>query len=478
MCFKLQNMRTGNFSRMFVTGAVSFWLLVLLSNAAIAQSASFVDSMSWEPMATFPGGGRHHPITFANATHGFLLTGSTAASSYMADFWIYDAAADTWTDLSNTPAAFPGVARSYGYGLASTTNCSNNKAYIGFGAAATGERLGDLWELDMDTLIWTRLADFPGPGRRHPAMNYVEGAVNEIHVGLGDGTGGNYNDWWAYDIASDTWRQLLSLPGVPRHHPFYFAIGHDSYAGLGHSSRGIERDWYRWETSNATWIKDNDFASYSFEDDTSLESIPTLVTTEARVAGTQFSTSGSCDDDALVYGFVLSGDGDDHSTIATGEFHVFDPYSGNDGMGVWHALPPHPGLSRWAPGSFVLQGSTKMYFIGGFEHTQGILFDDLWMMDLAPFFEFSANSTSVVNNNMPNGTQMDDPGMSSWDCMQNLSSVVVNCSESGLEMNSKTSDVSSTVGSDSFVDVAAAASTLSWAVVVTSAIAFFSFHSY
>ncbi|KAG7351203.1 galactose oxidase [Nitzschia inconspicua] len=378
----------------------------IIPNVAVAQQADFTNTMTWEAKASFPGGGRHHPITFANATHGFLLTGSTAANSYMSDFWIYDADADTWTDLSNTPAAFPGDARTYGYGVASTTNCSNSKAYVGFGANAFGVRLSDLWELDMNTLIWRRLADLPGPGRRHPAMNYVEGSVNEIHVGLGDGTAGNFNDWWAYDIATDSWRQLPELPGVPRHHPFYFSIGPQSYAGLGHSSRGIERDWYRWEASTSTWVSENDFSSFAFKDENDASN-SMLITTEARVAGTQFSSSGSCDSDAIVYGFVLSGDGDDHSTMATGEFHVFDPYGGVNGMGVWHELPPHPGVSRWAPGSFVLQGSTKVFFFGGYEHTQQILLDDLWMMDLAPFFDSSTNQTAPTDN-VSNSSQADD----------------------------------------------------------------------
>merc|ERR1712232_693455 len=54
---------------------------------------------------------------------------------------------------------------------------------------------------------------------------------------------------------------------------------------------------------------------------------------------------------------------------------------------MWHSLPPHPGFSRWAPGSFVLQGSSKVYFFGGYDRQQQILFSDLWTIDLKPFFE-------------------------------------------------------------------------------------------
>ncbi len=41
----------------------------------------------------------------------------------------------------------------------------------------------------------------------------------------GDGVSGNFNDWWVYTIATDTWRQLPDFPGSQRHHPFYFGIG-------------------------------------------------------------------------------------------------------------------------------------------------------------------------------------------------------------------------------------------------------------
>mmetsp|Transcript_28904 Transcript_28904/g.48105 ORF Transcript_28904/g.48105 Transcript_28904/m.48105 type:complete len:431 (-) Transcript_28904:670-1962(-) len=358
--------------------------LALLDSAVAIDADLNMTSMAWEERAVFPGGGRHHPIMFANATHGFLLTGSTTGATTTSDIWVYEAETDTWTDLSSTAAAFPGVARSFGYGVASSTNCSNSKAYLGFGASASGVRLADWWEFDMSSLAWRQLADFPGPGRRHPAMNWVEGPVNEIHVGLGDGVGGNYNDWWAYSIETDEWRQLENLPSVTRHHPFYFVIGTDSYAGLGHSNSAIERDFFRFDSINEAWIEEPEFASYSWLNN----SIP--VTTEARVAGTQFSVTGSCDSN-LTLGFVLSGDGDDHGTIATGEFHVFDP-----AFGSWHPLPPHPGFSRWAPGSFVLQGTSRVYFLGGYDRTQQILFDDLWTVDIAPVLAAFTNTTNAT----------------------------------------------------------------------------------
>lgn len=362
--------------------------LLLITGASHQARALDLDSLTWESRTEFPGGGRHHPICFANATHGFVLTGSTAEAQYTSDFWVYEAATDTWTNLTETSSAFPGAPRTQSYGVAATNDCSNTKAYLGFGFS-DGSILGDWWEFDMATHEWKQLADFPGQGRRHPAMNFVE-PLGEIHVGLGDGIFGNYNDYWAYNIEKDEWKQLDDFPSTQRHHPFYFSIDSDSFVGLGHSngfSPYIERDWYRYDALDGSWNKEEDFASYSWLD----SSAP--ITTEARVAGTEFSVAGSCDSDRTL-GFVLSGDGDNHGPMETGEFHVFDANT-ND----WHALPPHPGFSRWAPGSFVLQGTSQVYLLGGYDRFFGIMYSDLWTMDVKPLFEndnFEINGDSSL----------------------------------------------------------------------------------
>jgi hypothetical protein len=101
---------------------------------------------------------------------------------------------------------------------------------------------------------------------------------------------------------------------------------------------------------------------------------------EARVAGTQFDYGG--------YGYVLSGDGDNHSFMTTGEFWKYDPQ--NDS---WEALTPHPGISRWAPNSFVIKN--KVYFTSGENRTNGVLYGDLWSYQLE-------EATSVAEKELNN----------------------------------------------------------------------------
>ena len=194
----------------------------------------------------------------------------------------------------------------------------------------------------------------------------------KIYVGLGDGVVNgkwqNLADFYEYDISSDEWTQIEEIPGIARHHPYYFGIGDVVYVGLGHSSQGILRDWYKLESgpesNTPTWTKLADFESH-------LEN-GNRITSEGRVAGTQ----GKIDDCEL--GFVLSGDGDDHGWMKHGEFHLYDPESD-----TWMALPPHPGFSRWAPGSFVI--GKRVFFTSGVDRKKRQVFNDLWEMDLTSF---------------------------------------------------------------------------------------------
>lgn len=85
------------------------------------------------------------------------------------------------------------------------------------------------------------------------------------------------------------------------------------------------------------------------------------------MAGTQFSRQN--------IGYVLSGDGSDHSYMQTGEFWKYD-----DVEDTWEELTPHPGISRWAPGSFVIEDT--IYFFGGQNRQTGIFEQSMWAFQL------------------------------------------------------------------------------------------------
>lgn len=283
----------------------------------------------WQNRAPIPSDARHHSITFSIGNTGYLLGGTTGDGPSQSgdiinfankDFYSYNPDLDEWTSLGD----YPGPSRSFSY-----ADVYDDKSYVGFGIGNTGFYLNDLWVFDPELNQWTELASCPCQARRHPAFIAHRG---KIFVGMGDGVFGNLNDWWEYDIETNTWRALANLPGLVRHHPYHFKAGDDVYVGMGHGV-GIFDDWYKWNIDEEEWTQMNDFPD------------------QARVAGTEFSFEN--------YGYVLSGDGSNHGTMNEGEFWKYDHQED-----TWEELPPHNGISRWAPGSFVI--NNRAYFIGGY----------------------------------------------------------------------------------------------------------------
>ena len=296
-----------------------------------------LDAQNWNALNNMPSP-RHHPVTFSLNGSGYMLTGSTQTESTTKDFYRYDPSNDTWTQLTD----FPGTARGFAIGAS-----HQGLGYMGFGASDNG-LLNDLWVFDPNSDQWSQLASCPCAGRRHPAFVIENG---KIYVGLGDGDIGDLRDFYVFDIGSNSWTQIGSLPASGRHHPFHFASGGEVYAGMGHSGFTIYRDWYRFNPTSMGW--------------TSMSPFPG----EARVAGTQFDHGGK--------GYVLSGDGDNHSYMPSGEFWEYEPSTD-----TWTQLPPHPGISLWAPGSFVINNT--VYFLGGFNRQTSAYPASFWSYQLVP----------------------------------------------------------------------------------------------
>ncbi|KAL3786292.1 hypothetical protein ACHAW5_005665 [Stephanodiscus triporus] len=415
--------------------SIAHRVVVILLSLPVALSLPFASELTWESRSSYDSSaaedlGRHHPITFANETHGLFLGGSTSSRGVVPDLHVYDEANDSLDRRERLSA----------------------KAYLGFGSGADGREMSDWWEFDIS-------ARFPGEGRRHPSMVPVfvddeegnggggggGGGGWHIHVGLGDGfvidedLGGvevfkNFDDYWSYSVTDDEWTH--------GHHPYYFGLGGASYVGFGHASEMpyIRGDFHRYE--DWEWHDEADFASYEMTErgedgDIDIED-ETLVTTEGRVAGTQFSivlplrrvgvssnstatTTGGGEALSGSMGFVLSGDGDDHNSMPTGEFHAFHPVDDDydDGGPSWRALPPHPGASRWAPGSFVMRGSARAYFMCGYDRTANALRSDVWGIDLSPLFRVddlvvvdeTATTTMITANATTVPPAADDSGI-------------------------------------------------------------------
>ena len=327
-----------------------FKLLLLLN---LITLPTIVQSQNWVQVNSLPNSFNetHHSFAFSFDDTGYIVAGNSN-SGERDDFYQYNPINDSWTEL----APFPGAPRGFAIG-----DTWNEKAYFGFGHDGTS-LLNDLWVFDPSNMSWTELASCPCAARTHPAMIAHNG---KVFVGLGNTSTENMNDWWEYDITLNTWSQKDDLPSQSRHHPYQFGINDYVYTGLGHGN-DIFNDWFRYDIAAETW--------------TQVATLPA----EGRVAGTQFSYNG--------LGYVLSGDGDNHDSMETGEFWAYDPSSNN-----WEEMPPHPEGSRWAPASFIING--EVYIINGTSFSQYVTEIYKYNLDSALSIHESTNSTIRIYPN-------------------------------------------------------------------------------
>lgn len=306
-------------------------------------------SQSWIEGPNLPNfaEGRHHPITFSIEKNGYVGLGSSP-NAYTDEFYKYNSETNIWTEIKK----FPGGGRSFAIGIS-----HNGKAYLGFGLDARGNYLNDIWEFDPVTESWVKLTDCPCVARTHPSLLAFN---NKLYVGLGGSPNGDLKDWWEYDLNNKLWERKMDIPGKPRHHPFQFVIPPYLYAGMGHGGPIIYNDLYRFDPAKDEWVE--------------MKSLPS----QGRVAGTQFNFNGR--------GYVLSGQGGDHDYLPKGEFWEY-----NAELNDWKELLAHPGVGRWAPGSFVI--GNKVYFTCGQDSDK--FNNDLWIYDFTVL-----NSTST-NEKLP-----------------------------------------------------------------------------
>ena len=330
---------------------------------------TIISAQTWTQVASLPSNvsGRNHPVTFSLNGYGYLGTGYYQTNNtefVMSDFLKYDPKANTWTKLDD----FPGQSRGFSYG---TT--VGDTAYMGFGLSIGLDSntqqpfaifLDDLWAFNAASETWRQLKSCACEPRYHPAFVSTN---DKIFVGLGRTRQSDMKDWWEYDIATDSWSRKPDFPGEQRHHPYFFSIDSLVYVGFGHG-RSIYKDFYEYNPRTEKWRR--------------ISNLPA----QGRVAGTQFSHRGK--------GYVLSGQGEDHRNLATGEFWQYDPLADD-----WTQLPAHPGTGRWAPGSFIIGDS--LYFSTGFTQIDE---KDMWMFELPGGPTASVQDEVMANRWHPNPT--------------------------------------------------------------------------
>jgi N-acetylneuraminic acid mutarotase len=153
-------------------------------------------------------------------------------------FLIFNSSAQIWTQIQD----YPGLGRDDG-----TSFVINNKAYCFSGVVLSGQFQRDGYVLDANTEIWSPMASLPLGAERQYATGFSDGVNGYVLGGL-DPSYNCLNDFWQYNVASDTWTQLPNFPGTGRQGMCHFVLGNKVYIIGGRLNGNV--------TSNEVWQYD------------------------------------------------------------------------------------------------------------------------------------------------------------------------------------------------------------------------------
>lgn len=302
-------------------------LLIILSwNVSFGQP--------WFEKASFGGDARHRTTTFTIGNNGYLGFGhiNSAGAVDYEDFWKYDPASDSWSQIADHPL---------GKCYHSTGFVIGNKAYVGTGRLTSGAYTKKFYEYDPSTNIWTEIADFPGAARRG-AVSFV--ANNKGYVGTGQTSGGYVADFYEYDPITDVWTLKAALPGPGRTSSVAFSIDNVGYVGTGNTASGSINDFYAYLPSTNQWVL----------------KAPVGPTNRQEAVG--FAVNG--------FGYI--GTGDDYSSGN----NYGDMWEYNPTLNQWVQIEDFAGTARRYLSAFVI--GSRAYAGTG---TNGTNFRDFWMFD-------------------------------------------------------------------------------------------------
>lgn len=195
-------------------------------------------------MAPMPGAGRRGAVGFAVNGKGYIGTGS-----YGNSFYEYNPVSNSWTLKAPVPGA--GRISSVGFSI-------GDKGYIGTGD--TGGPNTDFYEYDPVSNVWTTKAPLNiGPARMEATGFELQG-YGYIGTGCDFQSGNNYDDFYRYDPASNTWLQIVNFSGSARRYMSSFVIGARAYGVFGTSGTNYND---LWEYGNLNTISSAEFKNIS-----------------------------------------------------------------------------------------------------------------------------------------------------------------------------------------------------------------------
>lgn len=169
-----------------------------------------VETLTWrEPSVLNPPPARSFAAGAFDQTSGrFVMHGGLDSSGmYLAETWVYDPGAATWTQVM-TSGPGPRVGATFFPGASPPVLFGGVDARV-----QTFLHFDDVWELDVENLAWTRREAPMGPTARRNSMGVSLAGVRYLVSGVYDDGRTEvqlFNDVWSLSWPSRVWQQVRS----------------------------------------------------------------------------------------------------------------------------------------------------------------------------------------------------------------------------------------------------------------------------
>lgn len=163
-----------------------------------------------------PGNRLSPAFAYSTADNAAIMFGGQTYN----DTWALDLVSQTWVQMradgsSGSPPRRGQITNSMAYDEA-------NDAFIlfggrcgagsGCGGTPYGQPLGDTWVYRIATNTWTRMYPPVSPSARNQHTLTYDAEHGVVLLVGGSGASGTLNDTWVYNLAANTWTQVIATP--------------------------------------------------------------------------------------------------------------------------------------------------------------------------------------------------------------------------------------------------------------------------
>ncbi len=297
---------------------------------------------------------RTSAVGFCILNKAYIGTGEDSTGNFLKDFWEYDPATDSWTQLAD----FIGTSRTgaVGFGI-------DSSGYLGLGRDSISF-LKDLWKYNPFINSWSREQDLgqyrstSSNGRKDAAVTVLSGSA--YIIGGYDGTSSYVKQCWRFDPLADTswtlrrnFANATDFTVIGRRWGVAFSANSSVYFGTGYDYlHDYQKDLWKYNISTDSWSQVADLPG------------------KTRSNATAFNLFGK--------GYILCGSNGEQQH----DMWRYDPLINN-----WSRMADYPGAVTLNNTSFAISNRA---FVGLGNDSNNVCKSDLW--------EYIPDSTTGISD--------------------------------------------------------------------------------